>query len=306
MLVVFWNTGQLGNRLFYFSHFIAFSTETKSKLVCLFFGKEAKHYSAQFEGTKSNLIGYFPKPFFSTSTLLYRLINWLLYKLFLLAKRFQWNNKLVSIYTPTIEGKKDSETYSVIDMVNNATRKKSLFTFYNSHIFWYDNTDLNKYHKAICDYFIPVEPHRSNVALYNEKLRDEFPSATIVGVHIRRGDYREWANGMWYFDDEGYATLMRKVEQQFLPKKTIFVICSNEEVLFENYNDLCLRKSTGHFIEDMYILAKCDYIIGPHSTYSMWASFYGQKPLYKMRKNKPEFLITDFKICNGRFFEPAI
>jgi hypothetical protein len=305
MLIVFWNTGQLGNRLFYFSHFIAFAAETKSKLLCLFFGKDAKHYSAQFEGTKSNLVGYFPKPFIPTASSLYRFINWILYKLFLIAKRFKWNNKFISIYTPSIEGKQDSESYSVKDFIDNPARKKSLFTFYNSYISWYDNTDLYKYHKTITNYFVPIEPHRTNIAMFDFKLRNEYPEAKIVGVHIRRGDYREWADGMWYFDDDGYAAQMRMVEKQLLPHKTIFVICSNEEVNLANYQNLTIRKSTGHFIEDMYILSECDYILGPHSTYSMWASFYGQKPLYKMRKNVAEFSISDFKICNGRFYEPT-
>jgi len=305
MLVVFWNNGQLGNRLFYFSHFVAFATETKSKLLCMFFSRNAKHYADPFEGSSKNLIGYYPKPILHSGTFIYRATDWLLYKLFLISKKYNFNNKIISIYTPTIEGKEDSQSYSVQDFISNPTRKKSLITFYNSYIFWHDNTNLAKYHTQITAYFKPIEPHWSNIKNFSKNIRAEFPDSIIVGVHIRRGDYKDWAGGMWYFEDDAFAQHLRNIENKLNPKKTVFVICSNEDVNFENYQNLELRKSTGHIIEDMYILAECDYIVGPHSTYSMWASFYGQKPLYKMRKDKSDFSLSDFSICNGRFYEPS-
>ena len=36
----------------------------------------------------------------------------------------------------------------------------------------------------------------------------------------------------------------------------------------------------GTEIGDLYSLAACDYIIGPPSTYTQWASFYGQVPRF--------------------------
>jgi hypothetical protein len=34
---------------------------------------------------------------------------------------------------------------------------------------------------------------------------------------------------------------------------------------------------------DLYALAKCDYLLGTLSSFSQWASFYGNKPLYQVR-----------------------
>jgi len=51
---------------------------------------------------------------------------------------------------------------------------------------------------------------------------------------------------------------------------------------------------TGHFIEDLYTLASCDYIIGPPSTFTMWASFYGRVPLYKIIDRNKLQEIDDF------------
>jgi hypothetical protein len=32
----------------------------------------------------------------------------------------------------------------------------------------------------------------------------------------------------------------------------------------------------------MYVLAACDLILGPPSTFSIWASYYGQVPLMQL------------------------
>jgi len=54
----------------------------------------------------------------------------------------------------------------------------------------------------------------------------------------------------------------------------------------------------GSAVGDMCALAKCDYIFGPLSTFSMWASFYGNKPLFlihdsKVRIEREKFGVAD-------------
>jgi len=52
-------------------------------------------------------------------------------------------------------------------------------------------------------------------------------------------------------------------------------------------------------ITDMYSLAKADYIIGPPSTFTMWASFYGSVPLLVIDNRKENILLSDFKIVKN-------
>ena len=76
---------------------------------------------------------------------------------------------------------------------------------------------------------------------------------------------------------------MNSVVKLFNRKKIKFFIGSNipqNQGLFYNFN---CGFGSGHLIEDMYALAECDYVVGPPSSYSMWASFYGDKPLYTIR-----------------------
>jgi hypothetical protein len=63
-----------------------------------------------------------------------------------------------------------------------------------------------------------------------------------------------------------------------------FIICTNEKnILLPATQNFSVLNEERHFVEDLYLLAKCDYIIGPPSTFSLWASFYGSKPLYMIR-----------------------
>lgn len=46
--------------------------------------------------------------------------------------------------------------------------------------------------------------------------------------------------------------------------------------------------------EDLFSLSKADYIIGPPSTFSAWASLYGTVPLYFIESSNSDFKIPDF------------
>ena len=56
----------------------------------------------------------------------------------------------------------------------------------------------------------------------------------------------------------------------------------------------------GSSVGDLYALARCDYIFGPVSTFSQWASFYGDKPLFHLhesndRVERERFTISDLR-----------
>lgn len=68
-------------------------------------------------------------------------------------------------------------------------------------------------------------------------------------------------------------------------KNCAFLVCSNETIDAANYPaELKIHTGERHFITDLYCLAACDGIIGPPSTFSIWASFYGKIPLAQIFK----------------------
>ena len=118
----------------------------------------------------------------------------------------------------------------------------------------------------------------------------------IIGVHIRQGDYARWLGGKYYFSLEQYAQIIKNVQILFEDKKVKFLIISNNKDNSDYFKDSQYCFGSGHFIEDMYSLAACDYIIGPPSTFSGWASFYGDVLLYCIENPDRAVHTEDFKM----------
>jgi hypothetical protein len=70
-----------------------------------------------------------------------------------------------------------------------------------------------------------------------------------------------------------------------MARKIAYVICTNEKnISFVAGGNFTIFNEERHFVEDLYLLSKCDYIMGPPSTFSGWASFYGNVPLYMLKE----------------------
>ena len=96
--------------------------------------------------------------------------------------------------------------------------------------------------------FDALEKQRSKVEQYftfkpeitkkvNQELSDirkelDPNDVRIVGVHLRRKDYRVYANGQYYFDDETVAKWLKSLESEH---RCHFLIFSDEEVTATNF-----------------------------------------------------------------------
>ena len=177
------------------------------------------------------------------------------------------------------------------------TLKHSSIVCFQGWIFrdgWFveDLPKLHKYADEIRSYFTPLEQYTINVDSLMLNVKNN--ADIIIGVHIRQGDYTQHQRGRYFYKTEQYLEVMNSVVKLFEGKKIKFLICSNIQQnpkLFDNYH--CVF-ANGHLIEDMYALAECDYIVGPPSSYTMWASFYGEKPLYMMRDINKAINLKDF------------
>ena len=119
----------------------------------------------------------------------------------------------------------------------------------------------------------------------------------IVGVHLRKGDYRTFHNGFFYYDDSEYAHFMQQILNIF-GKNTIFFLASNEKIdksLFSDFRIFELQNTSA--VEDFYSLSKCDYIMGPFSTFCCWASFWGNVPCYVFKRNG-KISYSDFSVVH--------
>lgn len=111
------------------------------------------------------------------------------------------------------------------------------------------------------------------------------PGCTLVGVHVRRGDYSKWQGGKYYFHLDDYYSFMSVLSLQI--PNALFVICSNENFEFENPSKLRITYSKGNALADLFLLSSCEYILGPPSTFSGWAAFAGNSNiLFVQNKNQ--------------------
>jgi hypothetical protein len=154
-------------------------------------------------------------------------------------------------------------------------------------LYFYDSVAFAKHGDLVRQYFRPVPSVRNLVAQSLASARRD--ADVVVGVHIRHGDYQTFCNGIMYYTFAEYAALMRLVEGLFPGKRVSFLICSNGTPPAEDFRGLRIHQGPGHVVGDVYALAACDYIVGPPSTYSEWASFYGQVPRYMHRAKDYEW-----------------
>jgi hypothetical protein len=275
MVIMNYKGGQLANRLYLFSHFIVNSIEHTYQL----YNPEFDEYCPFFEATSTNNFqGY------SVSTTIFK--NHLADRIFSRLFRL-WADITHKLFTRT--------SWYILYRIFNTNDKKNTNFLLNDPKFiqeaknknvivegwtFRDHANLSTHDELIRKFFTPIEKYRNEVA-------EEIASARkgidiIIGVHIRRGDYIRYNGGCWYYSDEVYADKMMQIEQQMKKKgkSCAFFICSNEEINKNNFPDtLKLFTAKRHFITDLYSMASCDGIIGPPSTFSQWASFYGKVPI---------------------------
>jgi hypothetical protein len=135
-----------------------------------------------------------------------------------------------------------------------------------------------RHRELVCSYLQPFDRHLERPRAMTEPARAE--GRLVVGIHLRRGDYEKFKGGRLYYSHEQYARIMSGIEAAFPDRDVAFVVCSDEPVPSEPFHGLDVRIAAGSELEDLYTLAACDLIAGPQSTYSGWASYYGDAPRY--------------------------
>lgn len=275
MVIINSQNAQLCNRLFGFSSFIANSLTYKYQLVNIGFHK----YQPYFEATKNNDFDGFPisvrRSFSPKLDYFYSNLfkNWFSFT----HRKFGKTPTLKKFYHTTFSNDLIPKIFDLNDpgFVADAQQKNILVQGW----MFRDLSGLRKHRTTICKFFIPVEPYRTEVAAIVAEAKTK--ANVLIGVHIRRGDYKNFNDGKWFYSDEDYARWMKILESKYatLGQTCVFLIASNDVVDISNFEGLDILCEQRHFIVDLYLLAACDSIIGPPSTYSQWAAFYGDKPL---------------------------
>lgn len=290
MIIISNKTGQLANRLFAFSHVISNSIEHDIPVLNLNF----QEYSPYFKATSTHDFGpYKITTRKGSSGLWNKFLNICITAFVLVMLPIRSRGKSYALM-----GLRDDEEIEV-DLSDPELLKLSQkkYLFIRGWGFW-DSKNLTKHREEIQKMFSLIPHHRNAVDTLVNACRQE--ADILVGLHIRAGDYRNWRGGIYFYETDIYVQKARELEALLSSptQKVAFVICSNETQDLAKFEGLRVFHSTDHFIEDLYTLASCDYIMGPPSTYSMWASFYGEKPFLHLERADQEISLDDFQIKN--------
>jgi Glycosyl transferase family 11 len=290
MLVVASKPGQLGNRLFQFASLVGGAREHGFRVANPAFDE----YAELFEATRRDLFCRYPPraSFVRGGARLRRLLYLLCYyaaralvRLRVDAERLRavaldWDERL-ELSDPTFLSR---------------VRPGQLFFLQGWLI--RDERAVERHAGAIREFLRPRAEFVENVSSLVGRARGE--ADILVGVHIRHGDYRTYQGGKYFYGLDAYAALMKAAEELFAGRRVRFLVCSNAEHDAETFARFRHTRGTGHVVEDLYALARCDYLLGPPSTFSMWASFYGDVPLYTVEDPQRRPRLEDFAVYGSR------
>lgn len=300
MIIISDTNGWLANRLLLFSSFIVFAKENNIPILYSGFA----HYAHYFESTKNSLICSFPpsKKKFGTAffrKLIYVFIYYFTHLMMrinnFLLKHFSLKNKLFNTIHLELNNSFDLGNYNNIDLLKSCYATAVMGWPYK----YSDPSIYFRHHSTIIKYFTPIKSTIDRVQNMIAEFKKD--NTLLIGVHIRRGDYASFEGGKYYFSDDIYIKYMQQCNNIFSQYRIRFLIHSDEKIILNHFimENLDAKKGPGVVIEDLYSLASCNYIIAPPSTFSIWASFYGQVPLYMIKNTHDDILsVHDFKICS--------
>jgi hypothetical protein len=147
-------------------------------------------------------------------------------------------------------------------------------------------------------YKINQQMNKKEIKLLEEVKKKKLESIKVVGIHIRRKDYREFREGKYMYTDSEYKEVIKQIKQKYSTEglRTWIIVCSDESKLLEVGQD---EQSKGRWFADQLILQSCDLIVGPPSTFTLWASYIAKVKYIHLETRDQEIKIKDAKICLG-------
>lgn len=263
-MIIIDKPGQTCNRFWSYLDIIGYSVKNNKKIYIFFWDSSIKYYNNLLKGKYTSF------PIYSTK----------LIKLF-------GEKRYIRIADAFVNNKISRLIYRILNI-------KYIYGWYNRASYKNFPSVMNE----IKEIFRPNSNICNEVEKIIFKYRDE--GYFVIGVHIRRGDYKEWENGKYYFELQEYAMHMKNLLELYNTKKVIFYIATNESQLGDAFKDINIFKIPNATVaHDLYALSLCDRIIGPLSTFSRWASLYGHVPLCFIERDKYITSDSDFSAIHS-------
>lgn len=279
MLVNLKPFGRLGNRLFLAAHLIAFSKRYEVPILNLAF----RDYSGLFPWLDGNAAFAYPWSATGDPVEAARLASH-----YVRRSRLPWSHR----WSHWGESNWDYDTNPPQRLLGPLLRGRDVY--FSSWLFR-GFSSLVRCRDEVVQVFRPRSEVANAVADANSRWHSN--ASRLVGVHIRWEDYRGTEQ---FLTVAQYRSAMQRMLQLSQGERVRFVIFSNEPLDLEHFSGLPVVLSSGETPQfDLYGMAQCDFLMAPPSTFSGWASYYGQVPLLQLNSREEGWLLEDFKVVEG-------
>lgn len=288
MILIAGKSGRLGNRLIAFSHYLACARENNLKV----FNPGFDEYAYIFSATKDDIWCRYP---LRTSVIQGEIARKCAVQFADLIERFVacLNSRVPSTrcFLESIRVEESQGFNMHSPRFVRAARHKLVTTRG-----WLvrDEENLKKHSAFLRDILRPNLEIEQRVNYEIKRIKEELQCDKLVGVHVRWGDYRTAWNGNYFVDKDEFIRLMRCMCEIMDNNKVGFIICSDEKQKKEDFSQFNSVIAPGEIELDLFLLSRCDYILSSESTYSAWASFYGEVPIYQIVVPPPYLKIEGF------------
>ncbi len=281
-IVIAHPVGQLGNRLFVSAHFLAFSAASKGVL----FNPALGEYADFFEGSCGDFWCAYPKAEKKGALVFPRFLRRFFVRsidafaglLGGIEKRFGLKPRVLDIIK--INDQTD-KAYNLESREFSKLLRGEGTQWVRGWKFRFGSR-LAEMHGEVARYFRPVREVMERVESRVAEARKGVD--LLLGVHIRQGDYKDWQGGKYYYETSRYHRWMQQAQMLWPEQKVGFLVCSNSPLSASDFPGCAVAFGPGDPVADLYCLAACDRLIGPPSTFSLWASFYGRAPLHMLER----------------------
>jgi len=298
LFVISLRSGRLANRLTLFAQFIALAEEQGHRIVNFAFHS----YAHLFETTRRDIYCRYPVaerrswldvvPGVAAALRKTRIC----YQIVCYASIWNEHLPIFGKQVVTLREKPRSNVIPLDGPEVQAQIRDARIVFAHGWPFRVPTSWLQRHAGKIRDYFRPIEEYDRASREAVDRLRRD--ADIVVGVHIRQGDYRTWRWGRYFFPASRYAGWMQELAAQFPDRKVAFFVCSDEPRTADEFPGLSVGLGAGSAMGDLHALAGCDYIFGPQSTFTQWASFYGNKPLFLLNDANARLERAKFRISS--------
>jgi hypothetical protein len=307
LVIYTFSAGRFGNQLLRFFHWTAWVREIDfrcsvlhlpfwpySKLFTEWSHRRACVYpqNAPWMNSVARLVDRLPGPPGNN--------NWKLQRLALRASR-----QLHSLGVDTLE----KPVHGTVDLQNPAFVDRARSARYLVCAGWeFSCWSWLQHHSAeVRRLFDVLPPYKDVAAAFIAGLRGHYD--ILLGLFARRGDYRTFFDGRFYYSWEDYVRWASEAMEHHPGKRVVIVAASDDPIPIERFHGLPVVLATGsvnrggHWLESFLELALCDCILGPPSTFVACAAFYGDKPWWPLRSSA-QSLRRD-QILNRHLFDAA-